>query len=132
MGNALPLPSRTEEHELNVNIEGMTCASCVRRVEKALRAIPGVADASVNLATRELDLVLAAAAATAGLPVGPAREGRGRGRKAQARQGLPQRTPEEERGRAHGEWRTRTSGNRRAGRGSTFKRKGMRKRGGRR
>ena len=51
MGNALPLPSRTDEHELNVNIEGMTCASCVRRVEKALRAIPGVADASVNLAT---------------------------------------------------------------------------------
>ena len=32
-------------------VEGMTCASCVRRVEKALRAIPGVSDAQVNLAT---------------------------------------------------------------------------------
>ncbi|MGR3292132.1 MAG: heavy metal translocating P-type ATPase [Paracoccaceae bacterium] len=32
-------------------IEGMTCASCVGRVEKALSAIPGVASASVNLAT---------------------------------------------------------------------------------
>jgi len=32
-------------------IEGMTCASCVSRVEKALRAVPGVLDATVNLAS---------------------------------------------------------------------------------
>jgi P-type Cu+ transporter len=32
-------------------IEGMTCASCVRRVEKAIAAVPGVQSASVNLAT---------------------------------------------------------------------------------
>jgi len=32
------------------DISGMTCASCVARVEKALRAVPGVQDASVNLA----------------------------------------------------------------------------------
>ena len=32
-------------------IEGMTCASCVTRVEKAIRAVPGVAAANVNLAT---------------------------------------------------------------------------------
>ena len=37
-------------------IEGMTCASCVRRVEKALAAVPGVAHASVNLATERADL----------------------------------------------------------------------------
>lgn len=36
---------------LTLPIDGMTCASCVRRVEKALRAVPGVQDASVNLAT---------------------------------------------------------------------------------
>jgi len=32
-------------------IEGMTCASCVGRVEKALKAIPSVTEATVNLAT---------------------------------------------------------------------------------
>ena len=32
-------------------VEGMTCASCVRRVEKAIAAVPGVESASVNLAT---------------------------------------------------------------------------------
>ncbi|WEX78990.1 heavy metal translocating P-type ATPase [Sinorhizobium numidicum] len=35
----------------NFDIEGMTCASCVRRVEKAITAVPGVASANVNLAT---------------------------------------------------------------------------------
>jgi Cu+-exporting ATPase len=34
-------------------IEGMTCASCVGRVERALRKVPGVLDASVNLATEQ-------------------------------------------------------------------------------
>jgi copper ion binding protein len=34
-------------------IEGMTCASCVRRVEKSLAAVPGVADANVNFATEQ-------------------------------------------------------------------------------
>ncbi|WEF33420.1 heavy metal translocating P-type ATPase [Pseudoduganella chitinolytica] len=35
----------------DLRIAGMSCASCVGRVEKALRAVPGVTDASVNLAT---------------------------------------------------------------------------------
>ena len=35
---------------LTVPVEGMTCASCVARVERALRRVPGVTDASVNLA----------------------------------------------------------------------------------
>jgi hypothetical protein len=30
------------------NIEGMSCASCVRRVEKALKGVAGVMDATVN------------------------------------------------------------------------------------
>ncbi len=39
------------------DIDGMTCASCVSRVERALRAVPGVIDASVNLATNRADVV---------------------------------------------------------------------------
>ncbi|MDM7933563.1 heavy metal translocating P-type ATPase [Tabrizicola sp.] len=34
-----------------IAIDGMTCASCVARVERALRAVPGVTAANVNLAT---------------------------------------------------------------------------------
>ena len=37
--------------ELDFNVRGMTCASCVSHVEKALKAVPGVLEASVNLAT---------------------------------------------------------------------------------
>ena len=39
----------TIQHELSIGIEGMTCGSCVMRVEKAIMAIPGVSKASVNL-----------------------------------------------------------------------------------
>ncbi|WP_198151094.1 heavy metal translocating P-type ATPase [Hyphomicrobium sulfonivorans] len=38
-------------NSVELAIEGMTCASCVGRVEKALKAVPGVTDAAVNLAT---------------------------------------------------------------------------------
>ena len=38
-------------HPLTVGIEGMTCASCSARVEKVLKQLPGVTDATVNLAT---------------------------------------------------------------------------------
>ena len=36
---------------LSVGVEGMTCASCVNRIERFLRQTDGVAEASVNLAT---------------------------------------------------------------------------------
>ena len=36
---------------VDLGIGGMTCASCVGRVERALRKVPGVQDATVNLAT---------------------------------------------------------------------------------
>ena len=38
-------------HLQSFAIEGMTCASCAARVEKALTAVPGVVSASINLAT---------------------------------------------------------------------------------
>jgi Cu+-exporting ATPase len=39
--------------DLTFKVEGMTCASCVSRVEKALKAVPGVESASINLATEK-------------------------------------------------------------------------------
>lgn len=38
---------------VTLDIRGMTCASCVARLEKVLRKVPGVIDASVNLATEK-------------------------------------------------------------------------------
>ncbi len=37
-------------------IEGMTCASCVGRVERALKAVPGVTGATINLATERASI----------------------------------------------------------------------------
>ncbi|HEU5317650.1 MAG TPA: heavy metal translocating P-type ATPase, partial [Chloroflexota bacterium] len=46
-------PAAAENKELTLPITGMTCASCVRRVEKALKKVEGVDEASVNLATEK-------------------------------------------------------------------------------
>ncbi len=45
------LPTNKNQDALDISIQGMTCASCVLRVEKALKAVPGVSGATVNLAT---------------------------------------------------------------------------------
>ena len=44
-------PPATELDIVDIGIGGMTCASCVSRVEKALAKVPGVSTAAVNLAT---------------------------------------------------------------------------------
>lgn len=44
-------PTLPDLCSLDIGIGGMTCASCVTRVEKALNRLPGVSEASVNLAT---------------------------------------------------------------------------------
>ena len=49
----LPLNTLSPSTESHLQIEGMTCASCVSRVEKALLKVPGVDSAVVNLATEQ-------------------------------------------------------------------------------
>ena len=45
--------SPTDTSEITFAVTGMTCASCVRRIEKALGKVDGVHEASVNLATEK-------------------------------------------------------------------------------
>jgi Cu+-exporting ATPase len=82
-------PSGIQEYSLP--IEGMTCAACVARVERALARVPGVTEASVNFATEAATVhadgsvtreLLRAAVEKAGYGVGeetPAATGQPRG-----------------------------------------------------
>ena len=62
-----------QTQQIEFELEGLSCASCVGRAERALAAVPGVARASVNLATRRARLDLEDPAAA-----GPAIEAVGR------------------------------------------------------
>ncbi|MBU2891561.1 heavy metal translocating P-type ATPase [Celeribacter halophilus] len=44
-------------HSTRLSVEGMTCASCVGRVERALKGVEGVSEANVNLATETAEVV---------------------------------------------------------------------------
>jgi Cu+-exporting ATPase len=52
LGYKVPLPENKAE-KMVISVGGMTCAACVRKVEKALAALDGVSEASVNLATEK-------------------------------------------------------------------------------
>jgi heavy metal translocating P-type ATPase len=52
-GAGYSVPARST----GLSIIGMTCASCVARVERALKAVPGVTEARVNLATETAEVV---------------------------------------------------------------------------
>jgi Cu+-exporting ATPase len=54
MKDVIDTPSGTAQDSLGIT--GMTCASCVSRVEKAIARVPGVASASVNLATERAEI----------------------------------------------------------------------------
>src|SRR2546423_5061398 len=41
------------EYRVVLSLEGMACASCAMRIEKGLKKVPGVKDASVNFATEQ-------------------------------------------------------------------------------
>ena len=58
------LPAR---RDWSFPVEGMSCAACAGRVERALRAVPGVAEASVNMATELASVRAEAPLAFAGL-----------------------------------------------------------------
>ncbi|UYZ84254.1 heavy metal translocating P-type ATPase [Entomomonas sp. E2T0] len=45
--------------QIDLNIQGMSCAACVGRVERALKKVDGVAEANVNLATHKAHITLA-------------------------------------------------------------------------
>ena len=55
---AAPLP------RLSLPIEGMTCAACAGRVERALRKVPGVAEVQVNPATDRAEVLGSASVAS--------------------------------------------------------------------
>lgn len=59
-----PAEPQAAAAEYTLKIEGMTCASCVARVEKALTRVPGVQSASVNLATEKASVKASAMADT--------------------------------------------------------------------
>ncbi len=58
MPSPTPAPP-TDRQSLSLSIDGMTCASCVGRVERALGKLPGVLSASVNLASQRAELSFA-------------------------------------------------------------------------
>ena len=69
----------TAPNLLRFPVTGMTCASCVARVEKALAATPGVRSASVNFATEEASVEGDASVTLAALKTGVDKAGYGIG-----------------------------------------------------
>ena len=55
-------PSESADTRMSLQVEGMTCASCVGRVERALKAVSGVQTAAVNLATERADITFTGSA----------------------------------------------------------------------
>ena len=60
---------------VQLQVQGMTCASCVGRVEKALQTVPGVLEANVNLANEVATVTVSAQTATDALVAAVQRAG---------------------------------------------------------
>lgn len=54
------VPSAAAANRMDVRVDGMTCAACVRRVERAMSAVPGVEQVAVNLATERAPIAAGA------------------------------------------------------------------------
>ena len=59
--SAAPAAANPEPAYIDIGIGGMTCASCVGRVERALAKLPGVQEATVNLATESARVAIVGA-----------------------------------------------------------------------
>jgi heavy metal translocating P-type ATPase len=57
MNIQVPQNAMADLGRIVIDVEGMTCASCVGRVERALQAVPGVKTAAVNLATERAEII---------------------------------------------------------------------------
>ena len=90
--------SSTATAEISLDIEGMSCASCVMRVEKALKKIPGVTEVSVNLATERASIATADAVPPATLIAAIEKAGY------QAREHLPEQASPPPTGRTLPSW----------------------------
>ncbi|MFS2116910.1 heavy-metal-associated domain-containing protein, partial [Herbaspirillum frisingense] len=90
--------SSTATAEISLDIEGMSCASCVMRVEKALKKIPGVTEVSVNLATERASIATADAVPPATLIAAIEKAGY------QAREHLPEQASTPPSGRTLPSW----------------------------
>lgn len=64
VGYSVSAKTAPAARSIELAVEGMTCASCVGRVERALKAVPGVTQAAVNLATERAMIRGSADAAT--------------------------------------------------------------------
>ena len=65
--NSRPLSASKNEQQIQLPITGMSCASCVRRVEQALLKTTGVTAANVNLASEKADVSVTAGTSAATL-----------------------------------------------------------------
>lgn len=50
-------PAKLDPEQVTLSVYGMTCASCVSTIEKGLRALPGISDCSIALATERANVV---------------------------------------------------------------------------
>jgi P-type Cu+ transporter len=81
----------TTEKNFQLDISGMTCASCVRRVERGLSRVPGVESANVNFASEKAYVTASNGVAAADLTAAVEKAGY------QARESAPDRPREHER-----------------------------------
>ena len=71
------MPTNPSTLDTQLDISGMSCASCVLRVEKSLKAVAGVQDVSVNLATERATVRADASVSTAMLSAAVRKAGYG-------------------------------------------------------